>query len=145
LGQEKMVGSLYPILSFLNIIVMNTKFENLKNRFIEIYSTLLESYENDIENGIEEGIYKAEDNTETRAFIAEAKKVKEDFEKYSPSIYIYIEGGLIQGVSATEDISINKFDKDDWDLDEESQEMTPDQWEEMIQEKENNLEIKGVY
>ena len=124
---------------------MKTNYENLRARLIEIYNRLLSDYEEDIESGIDETIYEEEDNVETRMFIEEAKKVIEDFTKYEPAIYIYIEGYNIQGISGTEKISINKFDTEDYKVAPNEQEMTPEEWEQSINEKTNSKEIRAIF
>lgn len=124
---------------------MKTNYENLRARLIEIYNKLLSDYEHDIESGIDENIYEEEHNIETRMFIEEAKKVIEDFTKYEPAIYIYIEGNNIQGISGTENISINKFDTEDYKTVPEEQEMTPEEWEQSINDKTNSKEIRAIY
>lgn len=124
---------------------MKTNYENLRARLIEIYNKLLSDYEHDIESGIDENIYEEEHNIETRMFIEEAKKVIEDFTKYEPAIYIYIEGNNIQGISGTEKISINKFDTEDYKIVPEEQEMTSEEWEQSIKDKTNSKEIRAIY
>lgn len=124
---------------------MNTQNENRKCRLIEIFSFLLEAFENDIESGIEDGTYKEEDNAENRALIKEAKQAIQDFTMYQPEIYISIEGYNIQGILGTEKISVNKFDLDDFKTDPAEQEMTEDEWTKMIDEKINSREIKSIY
>lgn len=122
-----------------------TKYENLKFRLTEIYNTLLEAFENDIESGIDDGIYNEADNKDNRALIKEAKHVIEAFSNYTPAIYFTVEGHQIQGFSATEGISINKFDDYDYKNAPEEQEMTPEAWEQMIKEQTNNLEIRWIF
>lgn len=124
---------------------MKTNYENLRARLIEIYNKLLSDHEHDIESGIDENIYEEEDNIETRMFIEEAKKVIEDFTKYEPAIYIYIEGNNIQGISGTEKMSINKFDTEDYKIVPEEQEMTSEEWEQSINDKTNSKEIRAIY
>lgn len=68
--------------------VKQTKSELLKSSVLEIARKLLQDKENDIESGIEEGIYSAKDNIETRKFIADAKAVLSEFEKHQPAIYV---------------------------------------------------------
>lgn len=123
---------------------MNTNYENLKAQLIDICNKLLTEYENDIETGIKEGIYDAEDNEDNRKFIKDAHKVIGEFTQYEPAIYIYIEGYNIQGISGTEKISVNKLDTEDCRTVPEEQEMTPEEWDKMITEKTNNKEIKPI-
>lgn len=125
--------------------IKKTKYELLKSRLTEIYKAMLEDFENDIESGIEEGIYEEKDNVENRALIQEAKQVMEEFIQYKPAIYMYIEGHHIQGISATEGISINKFDTYDYDVAPDEQEMSPGEWEQMIKVQTDNHEIRAIY
>jgi hypothetical protein len=124
-----------------------TKYEEFKFRLIEIFNTLLNEYESDIESGINEGIYDVDDNKRNRTFIEEARKIIGDFSAYVPAIYIYIEGCNIQGISATECISFNKFDMDDYNalIDDANEGYTPDSWDKMITEQSNTGEIRPIY
>jgi hypothetical protein len=135
-----------------NLTNSTTQYDSLKARVIELYKTLLEKFDNDIESGIDEGIYEEKENVETRALIEEATKIIEDFKKYQPVLYMYIEGGQIQGMSATENIFIIKFDhqdylasKEPWAENEYMEGMTPESWDTLINQKTTNGEIKAIY
>jgi hypothetical protein len=84
-----------------------TKAETLKAQVIDLLTYLLNDKEADITSGIEEGIYQAEDNVNTLNAIEEGKQLVEQFKGYKPAIYIYVDGGNIQGASATEHLSFN--------------------------------------
>jgi hypothetical protein len=118
-----------------------TKPEALRNRQMEIANELLRIYEEDIESGIEDGTYKASENVETRAFIAEAKQVFAEFEKFQPSIYICIEGNNVQGASANCYIDLNIYD--DQKTDEENG-TTAKEWEEQIKTLTESNEIRPI-
>ena len=124
-----------------------TKYESLKARLIKICQTLLEAFENDIESGIADGIYEKKDNRGNRKLIKEAKELIRDFSQYWPSIYMYVEGGQIQGISGTENIIVLKFDQEDFDASTGPymDGMTPESWDEMINEKTANKDIKAIY
>lgn len=128
-----------------------TKGELISDNLLEVAKELLRHYEEDIASGLEDGTYDKEDNVETLAFIAKAEKTIKDFEEYQPAIYLYVEGGNIQGASATESLSFNLFDKDNlYGVDEEEEKKfietfgTPDQWDEMIKQKTADNDIKFI-
>ncbi|WP_143197610.1 hypothetical protein [Chitinophaga niabensis] len=119
----------------------------MKTRLIETYKVLLSEFENDIKSGIEEGIYDNNENEKNVKFIQEAKNVINEFCSYYPAIFIYIEGGNIQGASASEGIQLNKFDLDDYKVlsNDEEQEYTPESWGQLISEMSNSGEIRSIY
>lgn len=125
--------------------VKQTKSELLKSSVLEIARKLLQDKENDIESGIEEGIYSAKDNIETRKFIADAKAVLSEFEKHQPAIYVMLEGGNIQGASATCDIDFNLYDKDNYKAGDLPHDLTPEEWNEQIEALTASNNITGVY
>lgn len=122
-----------------------TKAESLKNRVLEIARQLLNNYEEDIESGIEDGTYEANDNIETRKLIAEAKVIFDEFEQHQPAIYICVKGGNIQGASANCEIDFNKYDVDNYEAGKDLDEQTPDEWDEQIKALTESNEIKPVY
>lgn len=89
----------------------NTRYDELKANLISTFTALLIGYENDIESGIKEGIYVAEENIENRLLIKQSIEMIKEFQQYCPVIYMYVDGGQIQGMSATENIVILKFDQ----------------------------------
>lgn len=103
-----------------------TKSELLKSRVLEIARQLLASA-----------------NKNNPTFIAEATKVIDEFEKHRPAVYIFLEGGNIQGASATCDIDFNLFDKDNYKAGDDSQ--TPEEWNDQIEAMTESNEIKGIY
>jgi Cu/Zn superoxide dismutase len=71
-----------------------------------------------------------------------------------PEIYVYISGGNLQGISATENIHAHLFDQDNLDAEDtdtvtihngEDEYKTPEQWDAMIAEKTKAGEIIGIY
>lgn len=132
-----------------------TVAEAKRARFLEIFEALLDSYEEDIESGLDEGIYEESENEETVSFIAEAREALEFQRRYRPEVYAYIEGGNLQGVSATEPVSFELFDQDNLDAAqyESSEEEdsfverhgTAEGWDEMIKTKTNAGELTAVY
>jgi len=110
-----------------------TNAEVLKARVLEIARTLLDAFEED-------------ENKENLAFIVEAKAKFDEFEKHQPAIYLYVEGGVLQGASATCEMDFNLFDKDNYDQTEpEETEQTPEKWDKMIKKLTRTKEIKGVF
>lgn len=124
---------------------MKTNFSKLKDELAERFSTLINDFETDIESGIKEGIYSEEDNVENRKFIKETKEMLEQFIKYHPAVYIYVEGGMVQGASVSEnDFDLQIFDKDNYDAAPDEYDITPDEWDNMIKEKTENGDVIGM-
>jgi hypothetical protein len=130
-------------MNFYNI----TQYDTLKENLIVAFTTLLSDFENDIESGINEGIYLEKDNVDNRVFIKNAKMILSDFKQYCPRVYMYTEGGQIQGMSATENVVMLKFDDDDYKASTEPylDGMTPETWDTMITGRTLSGEIKPVY
>lgn len=125
----------------------STRYDELKTNLISLFTKLLAGFEDDIESGIAEGIYVAEENVHNRLQIKEAKEIIKEFQQYCPVIYMYVDGGQIQGMSATENIAILKFDQQDYDASTEPymDGLTPASWQELINEKTNNRQVKSIY
>lgn len=125
-----------------------TNAETLKANIISLLEEMLNEKEMDITSGVEEGIYDAEENKDTLAGIDLSRKMIEEFKFYQPKIYLYIEGGNLQGVSATETMHTEIYDKDNFEQsgEEEAAEMgTPDEWEAQIKALTDSQEITGIY
>lgn len=123
---------------------MQTKHEKAKSRFLEIFAELLNNYEEDIESGIEDGTYEEEDNVESRAMIKEGNELLEYFKTYQPSIYGYIQGGNLQGISVSETMDADFFDQDNYDAAPREYLRTPKQWDKDIKKKTKAKEIKPL-
>lgn len=122
--------------------------DELKKHVLEIARSFVQSFEEDIESGIEEGTYKESENVETRKQIRDAYALFDAFEASKPDVYVLVEGGKIQGVSATCSVGFEAYDPYDYTHgSEEEREYvgTPEEWEEMIKEKTDKNEIKGVF
>lgn len=124
---------------------INTQYQDLKTRLTEIYNTLLNAFETDITPGLEDGTYEKEENTDNLALIEEAKQALTKFVEYRPEIYIYIEGGNIQGISATESIGVNIFDHDNYNADPKEYDTDPETWDNDITSMTETKEIKSVF
>lgn len=125
-----------------------TTQQQLKTEALKCANELLDAYETDIETGIDDGTYSAKDNKETRKFIAQCKDIFKKLESYTPAVYVYVEGGNIQGASGTEQIEFFLFDKDNFDAaDEQERNLmgTPDEWDIMIKEKEAKKLIQTIH
>lgn len=125
-----------------------TRHAELKAKLLEITEKLLTDYENDIESGIEESIYEETENIETRQFIAEAKEVLNDFKNDVIEVLVFVEGGNIQGASATHPLEFTVFDKDNFDSDSERfTEIfgTPEQWNKLIKDRTEANDITPVF
>ena len=126
-----------------------TKATKLRSKVIKLFHVFLNTYAEDIESGIEEGIYKASENVESRALIAEARETIAEFEAYAPAVYVRVQGGLVQGASATEVIAFNILDADKSDLADDNEVSEKDDeikaWDAMIEEGTKNGDIIGVF
>lgn len=124
--------------------------EQKKARFFELFEIFYQAFDNDINSGLEDGTYEEKDNVENLALIDEAETLLEEMKEYTPEIYLYIEGGNLQGISGTEGIAVEKFDKDDYDQSWQEDgtnnyDYTPEQWDEMITKLEAEKKIKGIH
>lgn len=136
---------------------MNTKkqtqttAQELKSKIIALLRDYMTEKENEINSGIEEGIYNKEENEEILATISQHRHLVEIFENNTPEIYVFVEGGNIQGMSATEPMEVNVFDKDNLDgADDREEEFidtygTPDEWDDMIKLKTEANVLVGIY
>lgn len=127
-----------------------TKAQQLKQYVIALALDLLTDQEQEIESGIEEGLYDREENKETLQRIEEQRKQIKEYENYQPAVFVFVEGGLIQGASGTENISFNLFDKDNYNAGDDQQGFidnfgTPEEWEKMIEDKTAQNEIGGIF
>jgi hypothetical protein len=110
----------------------------LKAKILAILKDLLNNYADDLESGIDDGLYTNKaDNERNRQFVTKTEKLIEEFQKDQPVLYIYVEGGLIQGISSTVPIGLNIFDKDNYQSGEDQKEFienygTPDEWDKKI-------------
>lgn len=116
-------------------------------RFLELFDGLLSSYREDIETGIESSLYDPNENIETQAFIKECEDALAEQKEYRPAIYVYVEGGNVQGMSGTELIDVNLYDKDNADVDQEyiDNNGTSNQWNEKIDTMTQFGEITDIY
>jgi len=129
---------------------MATQNEQLKAKLIALAQELLNRYETDIESGIEDGTYEAEENIETRQFIAEGKQTIEQFNQQENQVLIFVEGGIVQGASATQKINVTVFDKDNFEAAANQdyfieQYGHPNTWDAMIKSRTEAEEITPVY
>lgn len=128
-----------------------TKSAALKAEVLKIARQLLADYAEDIETGIDDGTYTKKENVKNRQFIADAEKTLNEFEKELPEVFVYVDGGVLQGASATVPLVFNLFDQDNYDAgsrDEDGQTLkgyTPETWDEMIQARTEAGEIKSVF
>lgn len=128
-----------------------SRYQRLKGKVIRTYQELLDTYEEDIETGIQEGIYIASENVQTRKFIQKCKEVLAEFTAYQPCIYVFVEGGNIQGASATEPIGFNLYDKDNLDgADDKEQEFldtfgSPSEWDAKLKSLTKSGHIIPIY
>lgn len=107
----------------------------------------------DIESGCEEGIYEDDqDNADELKHLKDLIEQAKLYSKSQPEIYIMVEGGIIQGASATESMSVNIYDIDNMnagDSDDEKEFLenfgTPEEWDAMIKEKTENGTLTSVY
>lgn len=113
-----------------------------KARLIEMFNTLLDSYEEDIESGIEDEIYEADDNVETRKFIEDARTAIKEFEEYRPAIYILFEGNSYQGAHVSECVSIEVYDTEKT---KEENGYTSEEWAKLLTEGEEKRELRTTY
>lgn len=125
-----------------------TNAQTLKTKIIFLLEQLLTDQEDEITSGIEEGLYKASENVETLQDIEDGKKLLEEFKNYKPEIYLYITGGNLQGISATENMTTEIYDNDNFDASDEEQQAemgTPEEWDEQIKNLTDKNEIIGIY
>lgn len=84
--------------------------------------------------------------------IADAKEAFRKFAEFKPEIYIYVEGGNIQGASANCQMAVEIYDEDliQCGPDENEQEYTesngtPEEWSKMIDEETAKGNLTPVY
>lgn len=115
-----------------------TKLDELKAKVIAIARERLEEQREEINSGIEEGIYEEADNVETLAQIEENLKLVDAFEAEKADVYIFVEGGNIQGASANCNAAIEIYDKDNYNeatSDERKEMGDPDEWNDWIKKE----------
>lgn len=78
-------------------------------------------------------------------FIEEANILVDDYEKYSPEILCFVDGGNLQGISATEPMAVEVYDLDNYKGGDSEFMKTPEEWNELINTRTANNEIVGVY
>jgi hypothetical protein len=123
----------------MNISTTLTKGDELKQRVIQELTRMVNDFEFTNEDDMNDGIKQQ---------INETRELIEEFKNLTPEVFIFVQGGNIQGISANTDVSINIYDMDNHYADPERYEDengTPEEWEKMIETKTNNNEIKGVY
>jgi hypothetical protein len=129
-------------------IQLQTQNDLLKEKVISIAKKLLAEYKEDIETGIEERIYVAEDNVDNLKWIEQSEKEIDQFTAHVPNVYIFVEGGNIQGASADSSVFFQVYDKDNLNNDEETyveHNGTLDEWNEMIITRTKSGELKPIY
>ena len=67
------------------------------------------------------------------------------FKLWNPSIYIYLEGGNIQGASADSSMHFHLFDDDNEKAEEEKFESQPPEYKETIQERESYYDKREMW
>lgn len=119
-----------------------------------IYNLLLEYAAeklDDVETGVNEGVY--DDDEKNQAEIDTLKEVISTI-PITPEVYVYVEGGNIQGASANVPIVWNLFDKDNFDAEENDGFNDPrfqyhakslDEWNKMIEEGTEQGTLIGIY
>lgn len=140
---------LCPPATIPNPLTTKTKHDQLRTRLLEISDQLLSDYENDIESGIEDGTYEEKENIETRAFIAEAKEVIEQSKNEVIEVLVFVEGGAIQGASATHSLEFTLFDIDNYKAGDQKEFVeifgTPEQWNQLIKTRTEAQDITPVF
>lgn len=134
-----------------NIEKINFLQNNLKT-FVDMFQGVYESLREDQDTGFEEGLYDVETTPELEAMkvLIDGIEGIELPDIFNPKVYVYVEGGLIQGASGNCNMSFNVFDQDNYDagnLQEEFIETfgTPKEWDAMIEEKTEKGEITGIF
>lgn len=129
-----------------------TKSDLLKSRIIAGFSELLAIHKDDVESGISEGIYNANENVKTLRWIEKMEKAIDAFSKYKPTIYVYVEGGNVQGASADCGIQFEIYDKDNLEAGTTEDEKdyienhgTLQEWDNMITTLTNRRVLRPVY
>lgn len=135
-------------------MAQDTKNDDLKKEIIDILNSLLDSYETDINSGVEDGTYEKKENTENLKWIDYCKDKIIKYTSSKPAVYVLVKGGLIQGASANQSIDFTVMDADNYDGDgitEEEQAQfkethgTPNEWDEKITKLTEAKELKPVY
>jgi hypothetical protein len=126
---------------------VRTKSDELKQQIIDTLTRMVDDFEFTNEDEITDG-----KNEGIKTQINETRELIERFKNDIPEIYIYVEGGNIQGISANQDVAVNIFDKDNlYGVSEEEEQSfyetfgTPEEWDEKIKSLTESKDIKGVY
>ncbi len=129
-----------------------TSADKLKQQVLRIAGGLLTDLKEDIVTGVEDGLYEKNENVRRLQWIEKAFQALETFREFSPTIYICVEGGLVQGASADADLTVNLFDMDNYENGtlEDRKEFeenfgTPKDWDTMIREGTASRRLKPVY
>lgn len=119
-----------------------------KEKLIEIFVALLEHFEEDITNGIEDGTYELIDNIGNLATIKEAQQIIAWFKGYQPYVCITIsDENAHPGVHASESIEVDVYDSyyDDNSTEAEPYEWTEEEWTEKLEAGEAKKELISVF
>lgn len=123
----------------------------LKQRIIEYLSQYIEDEREDVETGLEEGIYDPDAADSTNKRLDEIESDLEKFKAFRPEIYCHVYGGLVQGAHANCEVGIEVFDEDQantGNLEDDKaytdDHGTIDEWDSMLKEGEANSYLKPV-
>jgi hypothetical protein len=119
---------------------MSTKKQIELEELFKAFGELIQEKRDDIETGLEEGIY--DDKKGNEAILKHLTSLDErikNFLQNPPTVFLYIEGGVLHGASANCEIEVQLFDKDNWsqadEQDQEDLDYNPDTWDKMIKDR----------
>ncbi len=122
---------------------VHTKAEQLKAKVLEAATYYMERTERYMKGFM--GQLEIEGDLEK---INECKELLKEFRDYTPKVYVYVEGGMVQGASGSEPIEFNIFDKDNFDASAEDEKElygTPDEWNHNIEIATKENQIVAIY
>ncbi len=129
-----------------------TKSDRLKEQIIRITRELLVALKEDIETGIQDGLYDKTHNRWRLKRIAKAEQAIDAFEAFVPSLYIYVEGGNIQGITAEASVGVSVFYMANYRSGTTAEQAefvesfgTQEEWDKMIAARTSIRELKSVY
>jgi hypothetical protein len=138
----------------MGIVSVKTEIKNdlLKKKIIEMTKQLLSDFKTDMESGVADGTYNKAENIQHLEWIAESEKEIAEFEAFNPTVYVFVEGGNIQGASADSEMNFELYDKDILDAGDVEAENdyieshgTLQEWNAMIKNRTDSGELKPIY
>lgn len=127
------------------------EFVTIPKKVYDILIYNADKYKEDLETGITEGIYENSDENNNEIELLE---IAINTEPTKVDVFVFVEGGNIQGASATIPIGFEVFDMDNFNAEKENNftdrygyyhANSLDEWNKMIEDGHKDGSLKSVY